>query len=59
MNNITKYFAEFFGTFVLVFIGCGSAVIAYSYIGFLGIAFAFGLKGQLGANLLKDSALSL
>jgi aquaporin Z len=43
MNNVTKYFAEFFGTFVLVFIGCGSAVIAGSYIGFLGIAFAFGL----------------
>jgi aquaporin Z len=38
-----KYFAEFIGTFVLVFIGCGSAVIAGSYIGFLGISFAFGL----------------
>jgi len=38
-----KYLAEFIGTFALVFIGCGSAVIAGSYIGFLGIAFAFGL----------------
>jgi aquaporin Z len=38
-----KYIAEFIGTFALVFIGCGSAVIAGSYIGFLGIAFAFGL----------------
>jgi aquaporin Z len=28
----------------LVFIGCGSAVIAGSYIGFLGIVFAFGLS---------------
>ena len=43
MNNVSKYFAEFFGTFVLVLIGCGSAVIAGQYIGFLGIAFAFGL----------------
>lgn len=42
MNNVSKYFAEFFGTFVLVLIGCGSAVIAGNYIGFLGIAFAFG-----------------
>jgi aquaporin Z len=43
MENLRKYFAEFFGTFVLVFIGTGSAVIAGEYIGFLGIAFAFGL----------------
>src|SRR5882757_5725321 len=39
--------AEFFGTFWLVFGGCGSAVIAAGYpslgIGFLGVAFAFGL----------------
>ncbi len=38
-----KYFAEFFGTFVLVFIGTGSAVIAGGEIGVLGIAFAFGI----------------
>jgi aquaporin Z len=41
-----KYFAEFFGTFWLVFGGCGSALISASYpnlgIGFLGVAFAFG-----------------
>lgn len=36
--------AEFFGTFVLVFMGCGSAVLAGSHIGFLGISFAFGLS---------------
>ena len=39
--------AEFFGTFWLVFGGCGSAVLAAGYpqlgIGFLGVAFAFGL----------------
>lgn len=38
-----KYFAELVGTFALVFIGCGSAVIAGSHIGFAGIAMAFGL----------------
>jgi aquaporin Z len=38
-----KYLAELIGTAVLVFIGCGSAVIAGSHIGFQGIAFAFGL----------------
>lgn len=39
--------AELFGTFWLVFAGCGSAVIAAAYpnlgIGFFGVAFAFGL----------------
>jgi len=39
--------AEFFGTFWLVFGGCGSAVLAAGFpqlgIGFLGVAFAFGL----------------
>ncbi len=38
-----KYFAELIGTFFLVLIGCGSAVIAGQEIGFLGISFAFGL----------------
>lgn len=38
-----KYVAEMIGTFVLVFGGCGSAVIAGDYIGFHGIALAFGL----------------
>lgn len=39
-----KCIAEFFGTFVLVFMGCGSAVLAGTHVGFLGIAFAFGLS---------------
>jgi aquaporin Z len=38
-----KFFAELFGTFVLVFIGAGSAVIAGGDIGVLGISFAFGI----------------
>ncbi len=42
-----KLFAEFFGTFWLVFGGCGSAVLAAAYpelgIGFVGVSLAFGL----------------
>ncbi len=42
-----KLAAEFFGTFWLVFGGCGSAVISAAFpdvgIGLLGVAFAFGL----------------
>lgn len=42
-----KVAAEFIGTFWLVFGGCGSAVLAAAFpdlgIGFLGVAFAFGL----------------
>ncbi|NOL51753.1 aquaporin Z [Pelistega suis] len=44
---MNKYFAEFFGTFWLVFGGCGSAVLAAAFpelgIGFVGISLAFGL----------------
>ncbi len=42
-NVLRKYVAELLGTFALVFFGCGSAVVAGKYIGFLGIAFAFGV----------------
>lgn len=38
------YLAELIGTFVLVFGGVGSAVLAGTHIGFVGIAFAFGLS---------------
>jgi aquaporin Z len=49
MNNDTmrRTTAEFFGTFWLTFGGCGAAVLAAGFpdlgIGFLGVAFAFGL----------------
>ena len=43
-----QFFVELFGTFWLVFGGCGSAVFAAAYpdlgIGFTGVAIAFGLS---------------
>jgi aquaporin Z len=48
-----KLIAEFFGTFWLVFGGCGSAVLAAAFpelgIGLLGVALAFGLTVLTGA----------
>lgn len=35
--------AEFFGTFWLVFGGCGTAIFAGEHVGFFGVALAFGL----------------
>ncbi len=47
MSLTKKAFAEFIGTFWLVFGGCGSAVLAAAFpglgIGFAGVALAFGL----------------
>ena len=44
---LRKLSAEFFGTFWLVFGGCGSAILAAGFpsvgIGFVGVSFAFGL----------------
>src|ERR687885_206883 len=39
-----RYLAEAVGTFVLVFGGCGSAVLAGDKIGFLGVSLGFGLS---------------
>ena len=44
LTDVEKYIVELVGTFVLVFMGCGSAVLAGEYIGFVGISFAFGLS---------------
>jgi aquaporin Z len=44
MGYMNKYLAELLGTFVLVFIGTASAVVAGKYIGFLGISLAFGIS---------------
>jgi aquaporin Z len=47
MNNLKPLAAETFGTFWLVFGGCGSAVLAAGFpgfgIGFVGVSLAFGL----------------
>jgi aquaporin Z len=47
LSLIKRSFAEFFGTFWLVFGGCGSAIFAAAFpglgIGFAGVALAFGL----------------
>lgn len=47
MRNINSLLAEVFGTFWLVFGGCGSAVLAAAFpdvgIGLLGVSLAFGL----------------
>jgi aquaporin Z len=47
MSLIQRLAGEFFGTFWLVFGGCGSAVLAAAFpglgIGFVGVALAFGL----------------
>ena len=41
MKTCNKFFAELFGTFVLVFGGCGTAL--FGHVGFLGVAVALGL----------------
>ena len=47
MHPFRRFAAEFFGTFWLVFGGCGSAVLAAGFptlgIGFVGVSLAFGL----------------
>jgi len=45
-DGFKKYFAEFIGTAVLVFMGCGSAVFLGAAVpgGHLAVAFAFGLS---------------
>ena len=51
MENYKKYIAEFFGTAVLVALGCGTAVTSGSV---LTIAFAFGLSVVVLAYMIGD-----
>ena len=45
MHSKSQVFAaELVGTFVLVFGGCGAAVLAGAHIGYLGVSLAFGLS---------------
>jgi len=39
---MSRFFAEFFGTLILVLFGCGAAVLGADHVGQLGIALAFG-----------------
>ncbi|MGW4615499.1 aquaporin [Rhodococcus triatomae] len=43
ISDIKKYIAEAIGTFVLVFVAVGTAVVAGDKVGNLGVALAFGL----------------
>jgi len=43
MKTNQKFFAELIGTFILVLGGCGTAIFAGEYVGFLGVSLAFGL----------------
>ena len=49
-----RYIAELLGTMVLVLFGCGSATIAGTTLGTLGIAFAFGLSIVAMAYVIGD-----
>ena len=53
-----KYIAELFGTFVLVFVGCGTVVFSEPYVGNLGIAFAFGLAAEIERQLISERTKS-
>lgn len=44
MREHREYIAEFFGTMVLVLGGCGTAILAGTKVGWLGVALAFGLS---------------
>jgi aquaporin Z len=44
MNSLEKkLFAEFLGTFLLITVGCGTALFAMPFVGYIGVAFTFGL----------------
>ncbi|CAO4842847.1 MAG: Aquaporin Z 2 [Holosporales bacterium] len=43
LSRYRSYLSEFIGTFILVFLGCGSAIFTGTSIGILGVALTFGL----------------
>lgn len=49
---VKRVLAEALGTFWLVLGGCGTAVLAGQYVGFQGVALAFGLTVVTGAYAL-------
>ncbi len=49
-----RYISELLGTMVLVLFGCGSAAIAGSMLGTVGIALAFGLSIVAMAYVIGD-----
>ena len=49
-----RYISELIGTMVLVLFGCGSAAIAGGFLGYLGIAMAFGLSIVAMAYVIGD-----
>lgn len=51
-----RYVCELIGTLILVLFGCGSAVIAGSILGTLGIALAFGLSIVAMAYVIGDTS---
>ena len=51
-----RYVCELIGTLVLVLFGCGSAAIAGSILGTLGIALAFGLSIVAMAYVIGDTS---
>lgn len=53
MNNSILYatLGEFFGTFILVALGCGSVAIASNSIGLLGVALVFGMAFLIAAHI--------
>ena len=57
MTNTKSLWAETFGTFWLVFGGCGSAVLSAAFpqlgIGFAGVSLAFELPGQVAQARLQ------
>jgi aquaporin Z len=38
-----KLISEFLGTFFLIFVGCGTALFTMKFVGYIGVAFAFGI----------------